>query len=434
MLDFGRMEVQVQKLPLSEVKLTITLTDEELASYREKAAESLSKKVKVPGFRDGKAPAFAVEAEAGKEAFFNEVLRFALSHSVSLAAKQEKIEFISRPRVQILSKSPLKFEALGALFPPIALKNYQKVKIPASGTHEVSPKELDSVIRDMQKYHGTYEARATGVEKGDRVEIDFQGYDSGGAALENTKSKQHPLFVGEGTLIPAFEEQLLGMKTAEKKRFSVTFPKDFHHAPFRGKEVHFDVEMKKAEKVILPDVDEAFIEKITGQKIPVEAFREQVERDLQAEKRQDLRKQLESRLIEEWLKMASFDVSPSLIEEEIDFMIEDLAEEMQSRGVPWKTFLEYLEKQKKNLREEKRKEAEKRVRIRLLLNEIMRLENIQVTQEEFSKTLEAVVKAYPESEREKVRAVYEKDSSRRFQLINSLRLKKLFDKFLEVVQ
>lgn len=424
------MQVSVEKLPKSEIKLTIIITDDELASYREKAAVSLSKKVNVPGFRGGNAPAFAIEGQVGKEAFFQEVLRFAIPQSFTLAAKQEKLELIVTPRINIRSQYPLTFEALSATLPQITVKGYEKAKPKKRGSAQISEKELEDVLREMLKLHAAYKPREGGAKKGDRVEIDFQGYDSGGAAIENTKSKQHPLFIGEGTLVPAFEEQLVGMNIGEKKKFPIIFPKDFHHAPFRGKEVHFDVSMTKAEEVTFPSLDDAFIEKITGQKSPAAVFKEQVKADLMREKQIETRKQQEAELIEAWFDKASVEVPPVLIEEEIDYLIEDMAREMQSRGVPLQKFMEYLEKQKKNLREEKRKEAERRVKARLVLNEILRLENIQVTEAEFNQMLESIISTYPPEEHDKIRQAYKNDPSRKAQLINTLRLKKLFDKFL----
>lgn len=423
------MDISVQTLPKHEIRFSITFADEELKKFREVAASMISKRIEIPGFRQGKAPPFAVEAHVGKPVFFREVLRFAIVEGLNEAVKREKLNLIASPRITVISESPLKFEALSCLLPQIDITDYKNVK-PKKIPEEVSPEELEDIIREILKMHATREAREGGVELGDRVEIDFQGYDESGVPLEKAQSKQHPLYVGEGTLIKGFEEQLVGMKAGEKKKFFLTFPPDFHHQLLRGKRVHFEVDMKRAEKVTLPLLDEAFVEKVMGQKASVEAFKEQLEKDAKFQKKQEARRMQEAELIEAWLKNCSLEIPSILLEEEIDFLLEEMKRDLEARGQKWEKLLEYMASQKKDLRTLKRQDAERRVKIRLMLNEIMRRENIEATREEVEAVIENLVQKQPKEEQEKVRIYLKTDRGRLSQIINSIRLKKLFDRFL----
>lgn len=423
------MEIAVFKLPKFEIKLTITLTDDELKNFREKAAASISRRVTVPGFREGKAPAFVVESQVGKPAFFQEVLRFALPETFGEAVKQEKLALIAAPRITVLSEYPLKFEALSCLMPEIKIKDYKGVK-PKKLPSDISLQEIDDVIREMLKTHAKFEIKEGGVELGDKVEIDFQGYEESGAAIENTKSKQHPLYVGENTLVKGFEEHLIGMKVGEKKRFTLAFPENFHHKPFQSKKVDFEVDMKRVEKVTLPEIDEVFVEKLMGQKASVEAFRGQVAKDLEMQKRKDIRRTHEAEFIEAWMKLCTVEIPPVLIEEEIDYLLDEIRSEIEARGQKWEQFLEYMKAQKKDIRGERRVEAEKRVKVRLMMNEIMRLEGVEASKEELGQVIEGLVRSQPKNEQEKVRNYLRTDRGKLGQIINSIKLKKLFDRFL----
>lgn len=423
------MKTAIQKLPKSEIKITIELDDDELAKYREKAAASISSRIQIPGFRGGKAPAFTVEAQIGKDAFFQEVLRFALSETYAKAVETEKSPVVSRPKITILSEYPFKYEAIASTMPEVKIKNYKKVKVKVED-EKITDAEVDDVIREMQKYHASYQAHKEAVVKGDRVEIDFEGFDEKGQSVPNTKSKSHPLFVGEGTLVSGFEENLIGMKAGEKKKFEVAFPQDFQHKSFAGRTITFEVEMEKAEKVLLPLLDDVFAEKVYGQKITMAEFREKVREDLKWRAAKEKRERQENLLIEEWLKLAEIDLPQGLIDDEVDFLQGSLRHDLESRKLDFDKYVELLKSKGRDLRKEKEEEAVKRLKVRLIVNELFKLENITANDQEVDFEIEKYVQTQPTDEQAKVREIFKKDPNRRLQILNSIRLRKLFDRFL----
>lgn len=423
------MQTDFKQLPKSEFLITITLTEEELAKYEEAAAKRISERVDVPGFRRGQAPKAFIIAQIGTNAFFEETVNLALPHAFFQAVQEKKLNVISRPHVKITSKTPLIFEARTAVFPDITIKSIEDIKIPSEPIH-VTEKEIDEVVLEMRKYRATYKPIERSIQKGDRLEIDFEGFDEGGASLEKTKSKNHPLFVGEGTLVPGFEEELIGMKVSEKKKFPVKFPKDFHHEPLRAKKVHFEVEVKRAEEPILPALDEAFIADVMGQKKSVAEFQEAIKIDMHRKKEADARKNRENALLEKLLKEAKFDVPPLLIDEEIDYMIQDLKGELEGRKLNFESYLEKLKKENRDLRKEYEKEAEKRIRIRLILNYIFRTLSIDVSDEEMQTAEQKLLERTPEQDRSKLLHEMSSKGELYLRLKNNLMLEKMFVKFL----
>lgn len=423
------MNIQIKNEPKSEVIITIELTAEEVAKYEEQAAKRVSEQMDIPGFRRGQAPKAFVISQLGPERFFDEVLQIALPMSYFKAVSEKNLAVISKPKIKILSKEPLKYEAHVAVSPEITLKDYEKIKI-ESRAPTVTDKEIDEVVAEMRKMRATYKALERPIAKGDRIEIDFQGYDEGGASLDKTTSKNHPLFVGEGTLVEGFEEQLVGMKVAEKKRFSVTFPKDFHYDALQGKKVEFETEVKKAEEVVLPELTEDFIAEVVGEKKTHNEFRQLLKKDIHARKLYDQRRNDENQLLEKILKEASLEVPPLLIEEEVEYMVDDFARDLKQRNLPIEAYMEKLKKENRDLAKEFAPEAEKRIKLRLVLNYLFKELKLEVGDDEMVKATERLLEESPEQERQKIKVNLGQKGEIYLRLRNNLLLEKLFSKYL----
>ena len=424
------MNIIVAKLPKSQIKITVELDDDGLAQFRTRAAENISKKVKIPGFRPGHAPAYVVEGEVGKENFFQEVLRLALPGTYVKAIEENKLEVITRPKITVISESPLKYEAEVAVMPEISVKGYEKIKSPKKEV-VVTPEESEEVIMEMRKQRAQYKKKEGTASTGDRVSVDFEGFDEGGASLENTKSKNHPLVIGEKMLVPGFEESLVGMKVEEEKEFTVTFPKDYQHKPFQNKKVKFKVKMNAVEERILPHFDEVFIEMVLGEKRTQEEFKKMVGDDLKKEKERSARTSRENELLESWLKKLKIEIPPLLLEEEMEYLLEQMKEDLQGRGIPWDKYEAFLKEKKRDLKKEQEEEATKRIKIRLMLKKIFELEDIAVDDSKVTAEIERMTAHYPEDQKKKLRDRYTKTGNAYMQLRNQLRLTALFDRFLE---
>jgi len=346
------------------------------------------------------------------------------------AVLKEKVPVVARPEIKFVSDLPFVFEAIVAVLPEVKISGYDKIKIKKNDL-KVTEKEVDELINYVLKQRAEYTEVDRVAKMGDRVELDFDGFDpKGDVPLEGTASKNHPAILGEGSLIPGFEEEVIGLKAGDEKTFDITFPKDYHSKRFQGKKVKFKVKVGKVEEVKLPEITSVWIKEVSGQDRTPEQFREDVRTNLEKEREQQEKQRRESEFLDELLKLATLDAPKALIEEEIDFMLDRTKMDLQSRGLKWEEYEKHMQTQNRNLREEKKAQAEKQVKLRIILQHLYKVENIEPTDEEVASHLESLLEAYPENEKAKIRENYKKGSEGYVQIRNAIGIETFFKKFL----
>jgi trigger factor len=423
------MQIEVKTLPKSEVKLIIELTEEEMGKYNELAAKQVSEMVKIPGFRPGHVPPDVLKQHVSEETLAAHMLDIAVPEIYSAAVLKEKIKAVSRPKVSIVSEKPLKLEAVVAIYPEVKVSGYEKMDIPKKEV-KVTPEEVEHVLNDIQQRHAKYVEVDRAAKMKDKVEIDFEGFDEGGAPLENTKSTNHPLLLGEKTLVEGFEEELVGLKKGEKKTFHITFPKDYFHKKFQGKKVEFRVEVKKVEEVVLPEFTPEFIKQLAGSEKTMDELKKIVEENLLRDHEYEEKVRRENEVLEKLIDKTQVEIPESLIEEELDGMIDEMKSDLENRGIPFDKFLEQSKKELKDLRADRRKEALKRLTLRFGLQQVFEQDHLSVSEDELKKEIEHVISLYPEHEREKLKKEYTTGSYLVRRLENKLKMDKLFERLL----
>lgn len=427
------MKTTKATLPKAELKLTIELDVEETAKYRTRTLEKLGKNITLPGFRQGMAPAEMVERHVGEQALMGELLDIAIPESYAKVIIDEKIPVLTRPKVTLTSADPITFEAVVATLPEVKVKNYKSIKI-ASRSDEVEEKEIDEILENFRKQNATYHDVTRAIQKGDKVEIDFEGFDKDGKPLVGAASKNHPLIVGDNMLIPGFEDALIGMMKGEKKRFPLTFPKDYHHEPLKGKQVEFDVTIKEHKEVKLPELTEELLEKAVGKKQPLDEVKKDLRERMAKEKKRDNRMKREDDFLGKILEGTTCDISDMLIDDEVDYMLEQMKAEMKERGVEWDRYMAATKKSEDDIRKEYREEAIKRIKIRLALQHIFKEEKVEVNEDEMKQEIEAMAAQYPEGVRAKMTEQIEKDPDAHARIKNRIMLRKFFDQYIGAEQ
>lgn len=432
------MKYEVKKLPKSTVKLTIEVPVEELKKHKEKAAEDISKDVKIPGFRPGKVPLDVLEKHVDPKHILAHALEIATQYSYAEAVTKEKLKVVSRPKINFTSdttkeEEPLKFEAEVAVLPEVKVKNHKEISVKKEEV-KITEKEIEEVIEDLKKHFTEWKDADRPVKKGDRVEADFEGFEpdedgKAGKALENTASKNHPIVMGENVMVPGFEDNLIGLKKDEKKEFELTFPKEYHKKDFQNKKVIFKIEVKRIEEGQAQELNEELIEKITGQKMSIEDFKKDVEKNIKAQKTQKSIQERENKYLEELLKRVEVELPEPLVEEEVDFILQDMQKDLTQKGITFEKFLEQTKTDITKLREKYREEAERRIKIRMALMHVIDEEKVEITDKELEDEVTKMVEYYPEDQRAKAREELTKDDGK-FKLKNRLLLKKFFDKVL----
>ena len=219
------------------------------------------------------------------------------------------------------------------------------------------------------------------------------------------------------------------MKVGEKKDFDITFPKDYGKKEFQNKKVTFKIELMRLEEATIPELDEALIEKVTGKKQTVEEFKKMIEENIKAKKEQESRQKQENDYIEKLLKKVKVEIPNSLMEEEVHFIIEDMKKNIESKGMEFDKFLEQSKTSHEDLQKKYKGEAERRIKIRLALQHIIKEEKIEISDAELKKELETIKGMYPEAEKKKIEEEFEKGDLKA-QLRNRLALEALFAKVL----
>ena len=284
------------------------------------------------------------------------------------------------------------------------------------------------MISDIKKQGTTYSDVDRAVKEGDRVEVDFEGFD-GDKAVANTKSENHPVIIGGNSLIPGFEDELIGLKKDEKKEFDITFPKDYHKKDFQNKKMKFKVEIKRVEEPKEGELNEELIEKMTGQKHTVEEFMKNLEENLLSKMKHEIKEKRENQYIEELLKKVKVELPETLVNEEAQHILNGMKEDIKAKGLEFDQFIERAKTTEEKLLEKYKEEAERRIKVRLAVGHLIKEEKIELIDSEVTEELDKMKSYYPENQHSKIQEDFDKGNLEA-SIRNRLLIRKLFDKVL----
>jgi len=412
----------------AEVKLEIEIEKEKLKKVTDMVLEDLSKSVKIDGFRPGKAPLFMVEKEVGKDKFWAEVVDKAVPESFYEAIISEKIITVSQPQIRITQFVPgekLIFEAVVAVLPEIKDLKYKDLKIKEQKV-SVTEEDKKEALEGLLQRYSEEKAVERAAKKSDRVEVDFKGTMKG-LPFDGGESKNHPVVLGSGMLVAGFEEKVEGHKKGDEFEFDVTFPKDYHAANLAGEKVHFEVKLNKVSEMIVPEPSDKWAKKV-GNFESLAKLKEELEKQIKFEKELAAKRQTEEKMLGKIIETNKLEAPEILVGEEGHRMIHEAEHNLSHSGLTMEKFLEMSKKTLGDLEKEMKPEAEKRVKIGIVLGEIARAENIQIDDKEVDVEIKKMVSvAGPETSKEDLRAAYEEPKKKK-ELENSIIIKKTLDK------
>lgn len=428
------MEIQKKTLRESQVQLTINVPVGMLHLFSEEVYKKLAAEVRIPGFRPGKAPRYLVEREVGSERFNNEILNIAIQKTFYEAVVKENLVTVGPPEIKVLKFVPtdeLVYEAIVAVLPTIKIPDLKKIKLKKQEV-VVEKQEIEDVIDNLRKQNAIYKEVKREAKKGDRVEIDFEGKIKG-VPFEGGISKNHPLILGSKALVPGFEEKIEGMKKGEEKDIKIVFPEDYHAKHLAGKEAEFHVKLKRIEEVVLPEVDDNFVKKISPCK-NLEELKERIESELREGKEFQEKRRLEEELLKKALEMSKIEAPKSLVEDETQRMARELEQNLARLGIEFEKYLEHLKKTSEELKEDLKPEAEKRVKVGLLLSEIVKQQSLSVSDDEINAEIElSLGYSVDNNKREEMKKFYESEEGRKH-IENEILAKKAIEWMMSQVE
>lgn len=403
------MKVKKEDLKKGKYKLSISVSPEKLLKYFKSAYEKLMSDVKISGFRPGKAPRKLAEESVGIGKLLSESLDVAIQQEYFLAVQEEKMIPICPPKVTISKypnwgltpaeiESDLVFEVEVEVMPEVKLSDFSKEKIAKKEAAKITKEDVEKILLHLRRQKATFAEVDRAAKAGDRAEISYEGF-LDKIKQDSMSSKNHPLILGEATLIPGFEEQIIGMKKDEEKKFDLTFPKDYHAkdlagpkgSPLGGKKAEFQVKLVDLKEVNLPKADDAFAANFGHKNMP--ELTRAIEKSLKDEVETKVRQETETEVLEAVLPHLSVEVPEGLIDQEVDRLIVNMKKQIESRGMSLDKYLQSIKKTLPELRTDLRPTAEKNIRIGFLLGKIIESQGIDPKNPEAGKVaLEYLIK------------------------------------------
>ena len=388
---------------IHEIKVEITGKDWE--KKLDETFKKIIKKVKIDGFRPGKAPRNIYEQKYGKQSIVVEAVDSCMNEAYVKALKEFKGEPIMQPTVGIE-----KADETGVIYvftfttkPEIKINKYTNLGVKKDSV-KVTKKDVDAEIEKMRKEYADLTVKDGKAENGDTVIIDFEGFD-GDKAFEGGKAENYALELGSNSFIPGFEEALVGVKKGDKKDVNVTFPKDYHAEELKGKPVVFKVLVHEVKTKVYPELDEDFFLDLGLEDVKTKEDLEKKVKETMTEQREyEAENKYVDELFEALLKETSVEVPHELIHEELDRMVEQYAERLKMQGITLEQFYKFTNSSEEALKAQMHEEAEKRVKLRFAIDEIIELEKIDATDEEANHDAEEKAKKHGMDKDEYIKA------------------------------
>ena len=384
------MSVQVENLEKNTAKLTIEVPAEKFEEAVQHSYNKNKGKFNIPGFRKGKAPFNMIKKMYGVGVFYEDAVDEVIDTSYPDAAKESGLEIVSRPSISIEEIEEGKafvYTAVVAVKPEVTLGEYKGVEVQKTKS-EVTEEDIETEIkRAREKNSRLITVEDRGIEDGDQVTIDFDG-SVDGKRFEGGKAEDYPLTIGSHTFIDNFEEQLIGKTTGEECEVNVTFPAEYHVEELKNKPAVFKVKVKEIQRKELPEANDDFASEVSDFDT-MEEYKKDLTEKLQAEKIEAAKTADEDKVVTKVIENATMEIPDQMVEEQVNGMVNDYARRLESQGISFKQYVEITGMTAEKIGEQMKPQAIKRIQTRLVLEAVVKSENIQAddaaVEEQFDK-------------------------------------------------
>ena len=383
------MSLQVEKLEHNMAKLTVEVAAEDVEKALQAAYLKQRKQINIPGFRKGKVPRQMIEKMYGPEVFYDEAANNMIPDAYAKAYDESELDIVSQPMEK---GKPFIFTAEVATKPEVTLGDYKGLKVDKVSTR-VTQKEVDEEIeKERERNARTIEVTDRAVQDKDEVTLDFEGFVDG-VAFEGGKGEDYPLTIGSGSFIPGFEEQLIGAEIDKEVEVNVTFPKEYHSEELAGKDATFKCTVHTIKAKELPELDDEFASEVSECET-MDAYRAEVKKNIKERKERTGKEKKENQAVDQAIENAQMDIPEAMIEFQVRQMADDFARRIQQQGLTVEQYFQFTGMTAEKMLEEMRPQAEKSIKTRLVLEAIVKAENIEVSDERVEEELTKMAEAY----------------------------------------
>jgi len=389
------MSLQVEKLEHNMAKLTVEVAAEDVEKALQAAYLKQRKQINIPGFRKGKVPRQMIEKMYGPEVFYDEAANNMIPDAYAKAYDESELDIVSQPKIEVVQMEkgkPFIFTAEVATKPEVTLGDYKGLKVDKVSTR-VTQKEVDEEIeKERERNARTIEVTDRAVQDKDEVTLDFEGFVDG-VAFEGGKGEDYPLTIGSGSFIPGFEEQLIGAEIDKEVEVNVTFPKEYHSEELAGKDATFKCTVHTIKAKELPELDDEFASEVSECET-MDAYRAEVKKNIKERKERTGKEKKENQAVDQAIENAQMDIPEAMIEFQVRQMADDFARRIQQQGLTVEQYFQFTGMTAEKMLEEMRPQAEKSIKTRLVLEAIVKAENIEVSDERVEEELTKMAEAY----------------------------------------
>lgn len=389
------MSLQVENLEHNMAKLTIEVPAEDVEKALQAAYLKQRKQINLPGFRKGKVPRQMIEKMYGPEVFYDEAANKMIPEAYSKAYDECELELVSQPQidvVQLEKGKPFVFTAEVAVKPEVTLGEYKGLTVDKVSTR-VTAKEVDEEIeKERERNARTVDVTDRAVEDKDQITLNFEGFVDG-EAFEGGKGENYPLTIGSGSFIPGFEEQLVGAEIDKELEVKVTFPEDYQAKELAGKEAVFKCTVLSIKTKEMPELDDEFASEVSECET-MDDYRAEVKKNIKERKEREGKEQKENQAVDKAIENAQMDVPEAMIDMQVRQMADDFARRIQQQGLSVEQYFQFTGMTEEKMMEELKPQAEKRIKTRLVLEAVVKAENIEVSDERLEEELQKMAESY----------------------------------------
>lgn len=387
-------------------EVNFKLEGKEWVELQNKAFEKLNKKANIDGFRPGKAPRDIFEKKYGKQEIILEAADEATNKEYKRLLGENKITPIIEPKVELIKcdSDTLEVKFTFITDPEVTLGEYTNLKVKKEKA-KVTKEEVDNSIKELLNEYAEVVVKEGNVESGDIAIIDFAGYKDG-VAFEGGTSENYSLTIGSNTFIPGFEDAVIGMAKGEEKDIELTFPEDYMQEDLKGQKVVFKVKVNEIKTRKIPELNKEFFEDLNMEGITdKESLEKDIKEELTHRKEHELEHAYEDACLDKAANNMKIEILPELIDDEAHQMYHEFMDRMKRQGIAEELYLKYTNSKEEDLIEKMKDEAKKRIQYRYLLREIIKKENIKITDKEAKEKIKEIAKQYNVTEEEILKEV-----------------------------
>ena len=379
-------------------EIEIKVEGKEWKEALDKAFKETNKKAKIDGFRPGHAPKEVFIKKYGEQALYMDAAEAVVDGAYEKMLKENEKDLedlVARPDVQVkkINGEGVTFNFVLTMRPEVKLGDYKKINVKREKA-KVTAEEIEDTIENIRHRYAEDVLKDGEIKDGDVAVIDFEGFVDG-VAFEGGKGENYSLKIGSGTFIPGFEEQLIGLKSGDEKDVEVTFPEDYHAEDLKGKKATFKVKVHEVKEVKVPELDKDFFEDLGMEGVDTkEKLEAKISESILTNKESELENKYIDELLESAAKDTEVDIPEVMIDDELERMIREYDSHLRSQGITLEQFYKFTNSDEEALKSQMRPEAARRVKHRLMLEEIAKQEKIEISDEEANKEAERLAENY----------------------------------------